>query len=200
MENMLSILAPFEELSREIRLSMACVSDVIPSILALTRLLGIRADKDQGIQTAKRTLLDAVNRLLTSKLNPSTPWQLSWTPDIKTVTLTERINKVHLTCWRPLWTSWKHAAALARAHQRARARWGRRGRGVKRDRWSATEEGWEVELVLVLGLVSYEINCVYSLNIHICSILHCKLEHNDNISIIYFIYFLLQYLWNVNIC
>lgn len=68
---------------------MACVSDVIPSILALTRLLGIRADKDQGIQTAKRTLLDAVNRLLTSKLNPYTLWQLSWTPDMKTVTLTE---------------------------------------------------------------------------------------------------------------
>ena len=62
IENLLTILTPFEELTRKISSSAACVSDVIPSIVALTRLLGTSADTDQGIKTAKRTLLDAVNR------------------------------------------------------------------------------------------------------------------------------------------
>ena len=66
MENMLSILAPFEEMTRDISSAAACVSTVIPSVLALTRLLATDADKDEGIKTAKRTLLAAVKRRFAS--------------------------------------------------------------------------------------------------------------------------------------
>lgn len=61
-ENMITILAPFEELTQQISSSTACASDVIPSVKALIRFLGKTADTDHGVKTSKSTLLDAVER------------------------------------------------------------------------------------------------------------------------------------------
>ncbi|XP_032358832.1 zinc finger BED domain-containing protein 4 [Etheostoma spectabile] len=60
VENMISLLAPFEELTHQISSSTASVADVIPSIRALTRLLEKTAETDHGVKTSKATLLEAV--------------------------------------------------------------------------------------------------------------------------------------------
>lgn len=62
MGNLLTILAPFEELTKEISSSSATASDVIPAITALKQLLERQADTDHGVGTAKATLLEAVVR------------------------------------------------------------------------------------------------------------------------------------------
>ncbi|XP_063738091.1 zinc finger BED domain-containing protein 4-like [Eleginops maclovinus] len=62
IENMTSLLAPFEELTQQISSSSATAADVIPSIKALTRLLEKTADSDHGVKTSKTTLLEAVRR------------------------------------------------------------------------------------------------------------------------------------------
>ncbi|XP_060768344.1 zinc finger BED domain-containing protein 4-like [Neoarius graeffei] len=62
IENVLSILQPFEELTKTISSSSATASSVIPEITALKRLLGRAADTDRGVGTAKATLLEAVQR------------------------------------------------------------------------------------------------------------------------------------------
>lgn len=61
IENMTTLLAPFEQLTREISSHQATTADVIPSIVALKRLLSKTADTDSGVRTAKHTLLEAVN-------------------------------------------------------------------------------------------------------------------------------------------
>ncbi len=66
MENIVVLLTPFEELTRDISSSTASAADVIPAIMALTRLLEKRTDTDQGVQTAKETLLEAVKKRFTS--------------------------------------------------------------------------------------------------------------------------------------
>lgn len=55
------LLTPFEQLTREISSHLATTANVIPSVVALERLLGKAADTDHGIGTAKNTLLEAVN-------------------------------------------------------------------------------------------------------------------------------------------
>lgn len=62
IENVLSILKPFEELTKTISSSSATAAVVIPEITALKRLLGRAADTDRGVSTAKATLLEAVQR------------------------------------------------------------------------------------------------------------------------------------------
>ncbi|KAJ8261983.1 hypothetical protein GJAV_G00160740 [Gymnothorax javanicus] len=59
---MITLLAPFEELTQQISSSSATAADVIPSIKALTRLLEKTADSDHGVKTSKTTLLEAVQR------------------------------------------------------------------------------------------------------------------------------------------
>ncbi|XP_034089172.1 zinc finger BED domain-containing protein 4-like [Gymnodraco acuticeps] len=61
MENILSILAPFEQLTREISSSDASVADVIPLHAALKRLLRKEVETDRGVKTMKSTLLESVN-------------------------------------------------------------------------------------------------------------------------------------------
>ena len=62
IENLLSILEPFEELTKTISSSSATAAVVIPEITALKRLLGRATDTDRGVGTAKATLLEAVQR------------------------------------------------------------------------------------------------------------------------------------------
>lgn len=61
VENMISLLTPFEELTQQISSSTASAADVIPSIRALTRLLEKTAT-DDDVKTAKATLLEAVQK------------------------------------------------------------------------------------------------------------------------------------------
>ncbi|XP_042617371.1 zinc finger BED domain-containing protein 4-like [Cyprinus carpio] len=58
IENVMSLLTPFEELTKEITFCTATAADVIPAITALKRLLEKGADTDRG----KTTLLEAVQR------------------------------------------------------------------------------------------------------------------------------------------
>ncbi|KAB5526077.1 hypothetical protein PHYPO_G00147550 [Pangasianodon hypophthalmus] len=62
VENMISLLVPFEELTQQISSSTASAADVIPSIRALTRLLEKTAETDHGVKTLKATLLEAVQK------------------------------------------------------------------------------------------------------------------------------------------
>ncbi|KAI4901092.1 hypothetical protein NFI96_010466, partial [Prochilodus magdalenae] len=61
IENIVKLLAPFEELTREICQSDALASNVIPSVNALKRLLSKSAHSDFGVKTSKNALLEAVN-------------------------------------------------------------------------------------------------------------------------------------------
>ncbi len=62
IENILTLLAPFEELTKEISSSTATAADVIPSIIALKRLLKKSTEMDHGVKTVKSTLLEAVEK------------------------------------------------------------------------------------------------------------------------------------------
>lgn len=62
LENMITLLAPFEQLTREINSAEASATGVIPTVVALTRLLSRPSDTDRGVQTAKRTLLEALSK------------------------------------------------------------------------------------------------------------------------------------------
>ncbi|QQP37372.1 Uncharacterized protein FKW44_017613, partial [Caligus rogercresseyi] len=62
IENVLSLLAPFEQLTREISSAKASAADVIPSLAALTRLLKKDVETDHGVKTMKTALLEALNR------------------------------------------------------------------------------------------------------------------------------------------
>ena len=61
MENVITLLSPFEVLTREIRKSEASAADVIPSVRALRRLLSKEVDTDHGVKTTKTTLLEAID-------------------------------------------------------------------------------------------------------------------------------------------
>ncbi len=65
MENILSLLAPFEQLTKEISSSDASVVDVIPLIAALKRLLSKEVETDHGVKTMKSTLLESVSTRFT---------------------------------------------------------------------------------------------------------------------------------------
>nr|XP_043903705.1 uncharacterized protein LOC122783127 [Solea senegalensis] len=59
---MTTLLTPSEQLMREISSHLATTADVIPSVVALKRLLSRAADTDSGVRTAKDTSLEAVNQ------------------------------------------------------------------------------------------------------------------------------------------
>ncbi len=56
------VLAPIEELTREVSSSSASVADVIRNITVFKRALTRENEADEGIKTMKATLLEAVNR------------------------------------------------------------------------------------------------------------------------------------------
>jgi hypothetical protein len=60
--NMNTLLTPFEQLTREINEWTASAADVIPSVMALKRLLNKTADTDRRVKTCKSTLLEALNK------------------------------------------------------------------------------------------------------------------------------------------
>ncbi|KAJ3607293.1 hypothetical protein NHX12_025603 [Muraenolepis orangiensis] len=62
IENMLSLLEPFEELTQKISKASTSAADVIPSVMALKRFLGNEVALDHGVKTSKATLLEAVSR------------------------------------------------------------------------------------------------------------------------------------------
>ncbi|XP_058625330.1 zinc finger BED domain-containing protein 4-like [Onychostoma macrolepis] len=62
LEKMVNVLAPFEEMTRQVSSSDALASDVIPAVTVLQRLLLKQMDEDHGIKTMKSTLLDALQR------------------------------------------------------------------------------------------------------------------------------------------
>ncbi|XP_060764433.1 zinc finger BED domain-containing protein 4-like [Neoarius graeffei] len=62
IENMLTILDPCEQLTKNISSATATAADVIPSIEALRRLLNRTVATDHGIKTSKSTLLEAIEQ------------------------------------------------------------------------------------------------------------------------------------------
>uniref|UniRef100_A0A3B4ZSX8 HAT C-terminal dimerisation domain-containing protein n=1 Tax=Stegastes partitus TaxID=144197 RepID=A0A3B4ZSX8_9TELE len=64
LEKTLTVLAPFEELTRKMSSGDALASDVIPAVTVLMRLLTNETDEDHGIKTMKGTLAAAVKRRL----------------------------------------------------------------------------------------------------------------------------------------
>ena len=62
VENTITLLEPFEELTKSISYAHASAADVIPAVKALTRLLEKTVETDQGVKTAKATLLEAVKK------------------------------------------------------------------------------------------------------------------------------------------
>ncbi len=62
LEKMVNVLAPFEEMTRQVSSSDALASDVIPAVTVLQRLLLKQMDEDHGIKTMKSTLHDALQR------------------------------------------------------------------------------------------------------------------------------------------
>lgn len=61
LERAITVLAPFEELTRKVSSSTASAADVIPAVTVLKRLLSKEGDADSGVKTMKSTLLQAVN-------------------------------------------------------------------------------------------------------------------------------------------
>ncbi|XP_039619094.1 zinc finger BED domain-containing protein 4-like [Polypterus senegalus] len=61
IEKIITLLAPFKKLTKEICQSEALASNVIPSVNALKRLLTKSTHTDFGVKTSKSALFDAVN-------------------------------------------------------------------------------------------------------------------------------------------
>lgn len=62
LEKASMVLAPFEEMTREVSGSSTSVADVIPIVCVLKRVLIQENKADQGIKTMKNILLDLVTR------------------------------------------------------------------------------------------------------------------------------------------
>ncbi|KAK5851405.1 hypothetical protein PBY51_002202 [Eleginops maclovinus] len=62
IDKVTTLLAPFEELTREISLHTATAADVIPSVVALKRFLNKAAKTDSGVKTTRSALLEAVTK------------------------------------------------------------------------------------------------------------------------------------------
>ena len=60
LEKLKNLLEPFEQLTKDISSAEATAADVIPAVMSLTRLLARVDESDKGVQTAKRSLLEAV--------------------------------------------------------------------------------------------------------------------------------------------
>ncbi|XP_026087257.1 zinc finger BED domain-containing protein 4-like [Carassius auratus] len=62
LEKVVTVLGPFEELTRKVSSSEAMAADVIPAVTVLQRFLSRETDDDHGIKTMKGTLAAAVRR------------------------------------------------------------------------------------------------------------------------------------------
>lgn len=62
VENAITLLRPFEELTNKISSYTATTADVIPSVEALKRLLSKSLSTDSGVKTAKTTLLESLKK------------------------------------------------------------------------------------------------------------------------------------------
>nr|XP_043897683.1 zinc finger BED domain-containing protein 4-like [Solea senegalensis] len=62
LEKTITVLVPFEELTRQISSSTSSAAEVIPSVTVLKRLLARENQGDTGIKTMKTTLLEAVQK------------------------------------------------------------------------------------------------------------------------------------------
>ena len=51
VENMTTLLTPFEQLTKELCSHLATTADVIPSVVTLKHLLSKAADTDSGVRT-----------------------------------------------------------------------------------------------------------------------------------------------------
>ena len=61
LEKVNTLLAPFEEITKQISFATSTASEVIPSVVVLKRLLVKETMEDSGIKTMKATLLAAVD-------------------------------------------------------------------------------------------------------------------------------------------
>lgn len=61
LEKVNIVLAPFEEITKQISFATSTASEVIPSVVVLKRLLARETAEDSGIKTMKATLLAAVD-------------------------------------------------------------------------------------------------------------------------------------------
>ncbi|KAJ8353183.1 hypothetical protein SKAU_G00207500 [Synaphobranchus kaupii] len=66
LEKTITVLALFEEFTRELSSSSALAADVIPTVTVLKRLLAQVNEANQGIKTLKSTLLESMNRRFTN--------------------------------------------------------------------------------------------------------------------------------------
>ncbi|KAL0199412.1 hypothetical protein M9458_007952 [Cirrhinus mrigala] len=66
LEKTVTVLEPFEELTRKISSATSTAADVIPAVTVLKRLLAEENSTDSGIKTMKSTLLQAVSRRFSS--------------------------------------------------------------------------------------------------------------------------------------
>ena len=60
LEKINTLLAPFEEITKQISFATSTTSEVIPSVIVLKRLLAKQTTEDSGIKTMKATLLAAM--------------------------------------------------------------------------------------------------------------------------------------------
>lgn len=73
LETTMAILAPFEELTRRVSSSTTSIPDVILAATVLKCILGKESEADSGIETMKKSLLEACKkRFSTRTLNPYT--------------------------------------------------------------------------------------------------------------------------------
>lgn len=61
LEKVNTLLAPFEEITKQISFDTSTTSEVIPSVVVLKRLLAKETTEDSGIKTMKARLLAAVD-------------------------------------------------------------------------------------------------------------------------------------------
>lgn len=102
IENMLTILDPCEQLTKDISSATATAADVIPSIEALKRLLKKTVATDLGVKTSKSTLLQAIEQRFSHIYTESLFFLLqSWTLDIRTAILTKQQKGKQQKCCRP---------------------------------------------------------------------------------------------------
>lgn len=62
IENIISILRPFEEMTKTISSDTATVANAIPNVEALKHLLGRQVVTDHGVKTMKNALLESVTK------------------------------------------------------------------------------------------------------------------------------------------
>ncbi len=97
LEKTVTVLAPFEELTKQISSSTSSAAEVIPSVTVLKRLLARESQEDTGIKTMKTTLLrPSRNDSQPSRKTPCMQLQLSWIHVSKTGMYIKIFLHVHI--------------------------------------------------------------------------------------------------------